>query len=74
MPHYEMPSIKKELEKLEGEDPQVTLSRLKEEKRTLEESAEVDAWPPKERVRAAELTKQIEELEEKLRYPYKKAA
>jgi len=72
MPKYEMPSIKKEIENLEGENPAVRLSVLEEELVEVDRQGKLNAWPPDERVRRAELKKEIAELEKVVEY--KKAA
>jgi hypothetical protein len=65
-------SIGEELKNLEGENPWVTLSRLREQKRELDYRDGPDALSPDERVLFAQLTEQIDQLEERLHY--KKAA
>ncbi len=75
MSHHEMPSIGKEMERLEGENPRVILSRLKEERREIDDRDGPDKLSPDERVRFIQLTEQIEELEDRLRpQHFKKAA
>ena len=66
------PSIGEEIKHLQGENPWVTLSRLKEQKRELGYRDGPDALSPDERVLLVQLTEQIDQLEEGLHY--KKAA
>jgi len=66
------PSIKKEIDKLEGESPQATLSRLKEQWREIDDRDGPDNLSPDENAKRARLAEQIKELEESLHL--KKAA
>jgi hypothetical protein len=73
--HYEMPSVGKEIKKLEGENPWSILSSLKEERKTLEDRVGTDEWSPDDRVLFIQLTEKIDLLQENLNYKnYKKAA
>ena len=65
-------SIGEELKNLEGENPAVTLSRLREQKREIENRDGPDALSPDERVLLIKLTEQIDRIEESL--SYKKSA
>jgi hypothetical protein len=72
MPNEKIVSIGEEMKKLEGDSPWAELSSLKEQLREVEARAEPNAWPPEERVMAAELQKKIATLEASLHQ--KKAA
>jgi hypothetical protein len=55
---FEKPSVSEEA------DPLVKLAALKKEMNDLEIDAELNSWPPKDRVRHAELKSEISALEE----------
>ena len=66
MSHHEIPSIRKEIEKLEGENPFAVLSALKEKRRELDYRDGPDNPSPDDRARLAQLTEQIDQLEKRL--------
>jgi hypothetical protein len=74
MSHLEEPSIGKEIEKIEQQDPQERILHLEKEMKEAFTQGSLNAWPPEERALYEILKKEYDELKASEAQEYKKAA